>query len=294
MPSVFFAFYPPGGAGSSVGANTTLSNLTPPTAINVDLLPASADSVSLGSAAFPWMNLFLAGYINFVEISTPATPVSGTNDLYFKSDGNLYMLSSSGTEHQITGANPLTTKGDLYTYSTAPARLPVGTNGYILNADSTQTTGLAWRTFPQVVSARYDFASGGQSVSGTTLLDPAVKVWDTDNAVSNASGHYVFTCPTGKAGHYTLNATVCINGSLSSTQHLILSVGINGTNTDEIERITGLTISSDYVTFGGSTSFNLNAGDTVTVYAITNGGTFTVYSTIPTLSSIEIVSQNAY
>jgi hypothetical protein len=41
-------------------------------------------------------------------------------------------------------ASPLTTKGDLYTYDTDNARLPVGTNDYVLTADSTQATGLKW------------------------------------------------------------------------------------------------------------------------------------------------------
>jgi hypothetical protein len=38
----------------------------------------------------------------------------------------------------------VTTKGDLLTYSTGQDRLPVGTNGYGLFADSTQSTGLRW------------------------------------------------------------------------------------------------------------------------------------------------------
>src|SRR6185369_3975387 len=42
------------------------------------------------------------------------------------------------------GSSPLTTKGDLYTHSTVDARLPVGTNGKVLMADSAQTTGLKW------------------------------------------------------------------------------------------------------------------------------------------------------
>jgi hypothetical protein len=42
------------------------------------------------------------------------------------------------------GASPLTTKGDLYTYSTVDARLPIGTNDYVLTADSTQATGMKW------------------------------------------------------------------------------------------------------------------------------------------------------
>lgn len=42
------------------------------------------------------------------------------------------------------GSSPLTTKGDVYTYSTADARLPVGTDGQVLTADSAQATGLKW------------------------------------------------------------------------------------------------------------------------------------------------------
>jgi len=43
-----------------------------------------------------------------------------------------------------SASSPLTTKGDLYTYSTGDTRLAVGANGYVLVADNTRGTGLRW------------------------------------------------------------------------------------------------------------------------------------------------------
>lgn len=40
--------------------------------------------------------------------------------------------------------SPLTTKGDLWGWSTTNARVAVGTDGYLLNADSTASTGVAY------------------------------------------------------------------------------------------------------------------------------------------------------
>ena len=49
------------------------------------------------------------------------------------------------------GTTTLTTKGDILTRdASALARQGVGTNGYFLKADSTQTTGLVWATIPSV------------------------------------------------------------------------------------------------------------------------------------------------
>ena len=58
-------------------------------------------------------------------------------NLTYRYDGSAW-LSDAGT------TSPLTTKGDLWTYSTTDARLPVGTDGYTLVADSSTSTGLKW------------------------------------------------------------------------------------------------------------------------------------------------------
>jgi hypothetical protein len=45
-----------------------------------------------------------------------------------------------------TDQTPLTTKGDLFTFTTVDARLGIGTNDQVLTADSAQATGMKWAT----------------------------------------------------------------------------------------------------------------------------------------------------
>ncbi len=42
--------------------------------------------------------------------------------------------------------SPLTTKGDIWGYNTTNARIPVGTDGKVLTADSTNALGVSWQT----------------------------------------------------------------------------------------------------------------------------------------------------
>jgi hypothetical protein len=93
---------------------------------------------------------------------------------YIDADNNLYKYTGSAWVNVDSGStSPLTTKGDLYTYSTTDARLGVGTNGQVLTADSTTATGLKWAAAAgggkvlQVVST----TAGNTSSSTNTFVD---------------------------------------------------------------------------------------------------------------------------
>lgn len=84
--------------------------------------------------------------------------------------GHLMGDVDGGAESALTlnVATPLTTKGDLFCWSTTDARLGVGSDGQVLTADSTQATGLKWAgvatgspTWTKVTKTYSDLSAGG-------------------------------------------------------------------------------------------------------------------------------------
>jgi hypothetical protein len=90
---------------------------------------------------------------------------AATNDQYLK-----YSTTSSEWQKvDVLSPDRLTTKGDLLVYNTVDSetRLPVGTNDYVLAADSTATNGVAWQ---QLATA----GIADDAVSAGKLADTAV------------------------------------------------------------------------------------------------------------------------
>lgn len=73
---------------------------------------------------------------------TDVLPIVDVSDTTQAASGTTKEMTISELKGAIPA--PLTTKGDIYTYSSSADRLPVGTNGQILSADSNEATGLKW------------------------------------------------------------------------------------------------------------------------------------------------------
>jgi hypothetical protein len=180
------------------------------------------------------------------------------------SQGANITLTQTGQDISIAstggGASPLTTKGDLYTFSSLDTRLPVGADGEVLASDSGETTGLKWVSPP----------SGGLVVGTTTIASGTTTRVLFDNAgvlgeyTISGSGNVAmttspaFTTPSlGVATATTINALSISSGAAGAlvvvagkTLTVLNNADISGVNTGDQT----ITLTSD-VTGSGTGSF---------------------------------------
>jgi len=89
----------------------------------------------------------------------------------------------------ITANSPLTAKGDLFTYDTNQARLPVGSNGETLLADSAATTGLRWQGNYAAGKNKIINADFNNWQRGTSFTNPTASAYTADRfSVDYSSG----------------------------------------------------------------------------------------------------------
>lgn len=87
---------------------------------------------------------------------TSTNPTLAAGEIGFETDTSKFKIGTGSTAWNSLNyfvQDPVTTKGDLYTFSTTDARLAVGNNGETLVADSSQSTGLRW-------GSNYGFTAG--------------------------------------------------------------------------------------------------------------------------------------
>jgi hypothetical protein len=95
-------------------------------------IESSAEMVALGDMIYGGVG----GTVQGLSGNTTTTPK------YLSQTGT--GSASAAPTWQPAPAGSVTTKGDLQGYDTAPDRIPIGSNGQVLTADSTQALGLKW------------------------------------------------------------------------------------------------------------------------------------------------------
>jgi hypothetical protein len=125
-----------------------------------------------------------------------------------------YLKDTNATEYYTGSAwtaigggglsSPLTTKGDVWGYSTTNARVPVGTNGQVLTADSTNANGVTWSA--PSAGALTLITSGTLSGSSTTFTNCFSSTYDAYvvifSKIKNSSGGTIRIELTGETNSY--------------------------------------------------------------------------------------------
>ena len=127
------------------------------------------------------------------------------------------------------GASPLTTKGDLYTFSTVDARLGVGANNTVLTADSAEATGLKWAapSAPSNPAFRAFRNTSTQSITASTWtkVELNAETFDTASCFDSTT-NYRFT--PNVAGYYSLQGALAAEAQTTSTVYAQSAIYKNG------------------------------------------------------------------
>lgn len=105
---------------------------------------------------------------------------------------------------------PLTTKGDLFTFSTIPTRLGVGSNDQVLIADSSTATGLKWGSAATADNYQLINAGGTATTGAATITVSGI-------SGKNSLWIYLVDVSAGASAAFTLR----VNGDTASNYYYV-------------------------------------------------------------------------
>jgi len=192
---------------------------------------------------------------------------------YIDADNNLYKYTGSAWVNIDSGStSPLTTKGDLYTYSTTDARLAVGTNGQVLTADSTAATGLKWATASSGKVVQTVFASYATqaSTSSNAWSDTGLTASITPTSASNKILIFVHQNGVTKTGNTGVGLQL-LRGSTSITQWATGAAFNQTTNENQVNSQSTVYEDSPATTSSTTYKTQFKSSDNVATAYVQNG-----------------------
>jgi hypothetical protein len=159
------------------------------------------------------LGLVTEAQLSLSDVTTANATTSAHGFLKKLDNDTSHFMRGDGAWAVAGSTSPLTTKGDIYTYTSADARLAVGTNGYMLTPDSAQSTGLLWqvprslpsRGFERLIdccgtSATTEFALSPLSSGTGASVGFAFTTGITDGTGAGVGQCDLGTTTTGRSG----------------------------------------------------------------------------------------------
>lgn len=221
-------------------------------------------SAALGTAEHRWGNSYIESiYMGRTTTSWQIKDATTTvGNLQFLLNGtSVAEINSDGFVIGIADVTPLTSKGDLMVNNgTISTRLPIGTDGYILTADSSATSGMAWKPAGGGATAETIYYDGYTSLS-TGRVKFTTERQNTGGSLITVD-NTTFTKITADADCYVV-ATASGSRSGGATNFAVQVLNSGGTLL-----VTHKVTPSASNNFGtASITFKLTAGDYVQVLA---------------------------
>lgn len=138
-------------------------------------------------------------------------------DIY---SNNFYTYQGTSTASVSLTPSPLTTKGDIYTYTTSGSRLPAGSYGQILTSNTISNTGLQWvspMNITGIYGSEYNYVSS-LATSGTTSALGSLKTSLTTGTL------------LGGTYKIELNYSISPNTSLNQNSEIAVYINTNSIN----------------------------------------------------------------
>jgi hypothetical protein len=199
-----------------------------------------------------------------VQLTDSTSSTSTTTAATPNAVKSAYDLANAAIAKAIVDA-----KGDLIAATAADtvSRLAVGTDGQVLTADSTASTGMKWATASggSSLPTFSAYANTNQSVTQTTWTKVTFgsEDWDTNN--NFASSRFTPTV----AGYYTISGRVDLSG-LTNSSTVYLALYKNGVNN---RTLGSYSANSSSIGFGGNSAIYFNGStDYVEIYVYAASG----------------------
>ena len=235
------------------------ANIDPAAAIAYSKLNLTNSIVNAdinSSAAIAYSKLNLTGSINLASDVTGTLPIA---------NGGTGQTTQTAAFDALA---PSTTKGDLIVHNgTDNIRVAVGSNGQVLQADSTTASGVKWASSSGTpVTGFFAYASADQALNASdTALTVNTVDFDTNSGYNTGTAEY--TIPT--TGFWNFSAQMRVNGGGSAAEFRIIFYK-NGGTLQEFNNSRANTTGWGMI---ATSNFSLVAGDVIKLYGFDSTGT---------------------